>query len=681
MKGPALETRRTRKAYLPHESRPMPIEEPMRRILLSGLFLLMPAAAHAQAQGGPEAPKPAEATPPPAGEAPKPADAPAAAPPAATPPAEAAPATAPAPAAAEANAGGTAGPVEAPKAAEERKETVQEAKPQVSRSGQASGDETAWKFEYRGYLRAPMRVGIGKRLPEDTPGLDPSIQGETTIHEATIPDDQYLSFQSTAHNMRSWGEGFFTFGNQIASGTLGIQSYNFTEAGFNDVDAQWGISQGYVTLTPDLGYENFRLWAKAGAIVDKYGMAGRYDPGEYDTYMFGRTHLMGETVHADYDITDAWTLYLEQGLGTKKPDPSQYNNARYTMMHHEHVGLKQGRDLEFGAHFMHSFSNEEWRAPMTVDTATGVPIPRNGLPTGHLWSTGLEARAELGAFGYIYGAYSHVRGKYAVTVSRALEVLSASGGGEFDLGVTANYFDSPNCNSIVNPTVPPPAGTVLPPGWASLDPNGCSDGNGSINALQMHYEFSLTNFQDQISGGERFWGRGFDAILKLYALAAFVDSEARDTTAVGKTGVLTDAPAGYSVTKWKAGVDLTVQALDFLSPGIRFDRVAPNSHISEQSFAILSPRIQFKSAWVTHERITLGYSHYFYDQRECEASVTNGVVNPDPLYQHRCTQAPPSPVPYDGFGSRFDKQDAGNRATGVRRPDENVFKVEATMWW
>jgi hypothetical protein len=121
--------------------------------------------------------------------------------------------------------------------------------------------------------------------------------------------------------------------------------------------------------------------------------------------------------------------------------------------------------------------------------------------------------------------------------------------------------------------------------------------------------------------------------------------------------------------------------LDFLSPGLRFDRVAPNNHIPEQSFAVLSPRLQFKSAWVTHERITLGYSRYFYDQRTCEPGTVNGIVNPDILYASRCTQPPPSAVPYDGFGSKFDKQDAGNRATGVRRPDENVFKVEATMWW
>src|SRR5262249_34172551 len=82
--------------------------------------------------------------------------------------------------------------------------------------------ESAWKFSYHGYLRAPLRFGVGRRRDSDLPpGYD--ISGtRTTVHEATVPDDQYLSFQSTSHNPRSWAEGFFTFGNSWASGTLGI---------------------------------------------------------------------------------------------------------------------------------------------------------------------------------------------------------------------------------------------------------------------------------------------------------------------------------------------------------------------------------------------------------------------------------------------------------------------------
>jgi hypothetical protein len=558
--------------------------------------------------------------------------------------------------------------------------------------------EAQWKFSYHGYLRAPMRIGMGKRLPEDTNGWTIKNQSNTTLHEATVPDDQYLSFQSTAHNMRSWAEGFFSFGNGVATGTIGIASYNLTEGGFSDYEANWGISQAYVMLTPDLGYDNVRVWAKAGAIVDRYGMAGRYDAGEYDTYMFGRTHVVGETTHLDYDLNNLWTLSLEQGFGTHKPDPSVYNSALYTLLHHEHIGLKQGRDLEFGAHYLYAWTQEEYRptdpniGPSDVDQAA-----RNGLPNGNEWVAGFDARAELGAFGYIYGAYSHVGGNYALTVSRAIEVLHASGGGEYDLGIVSNYFDSPNCHNMNSagaiPVTPP--GTPAPPThWQALDYDACSDGNGSINALQGHYEFSLTNFQSQIKGGPRFWGQGFDAILKLYALATFTHSEARDTTKAPKTGgaaafKAADVPNEYSVTKWKFGADVNVNALPWLSPAVRFDRVMPNNHISEQNFMILSPRLVFKTAWVTHEKLTLGYSHYFYDTRVCEPRVPNNITqigtrpdtSEDALAGYRCVQAPPSPVPYDGYGTTFGKQRVNTRQTGVPRPDENVFKVEATMWW
>jgi hypothetical protein len=556
----------------------------------------------------------------------------------------------------------------------------------------AKSEDSGWKFGYHGFFRAPLRFGVGERRPSDTSGYDVS-GSHTTIHEATVPDDQAFGFQTTQHNPRSWAEAFFSFGNSWATGTIGFGSYNLTEAGFNDYEANWGITQAYVTLTPSLPWENVRLWAKAGAIVDKYGMAGRYDSGEYDMYMFGRTHVMGETAHVDYDVTPAWTLAFEQGFGSHKPDPSVYNNARYTMLHHEHLALKHGRDLEIGAHYLMSWSQEEYRPTNGQPQSPDDYSARNGLPPGYLWVTGAEVRAEIGPLGYIYGAYSHVGASYAVTVSRAIEALSFSGGGEYSLGVGPNYLDSPNCSEAKNPAplTPTPPGVTKPQNWTPLDPDGCSDGNGRIDAVHAHYEFSLTNFKQQISGGQRFWGDGQDVIVKLYGMMAFVHSEARDTTKAprdlgGQSADFWNAsPQGYAVTKSKFGADIAFQVLPWLTPAVRFDRVLPNNHLPEQNFSVLSPRISFKSSWVTHERITLGYSRYFYDQRECQPATTTGpggvVTNPDPLAQSRCTQPPASPAPYDGFGTTPGKQRTNTRGTGVTRPDLNVFKIEATMWW
>jgi hypothetical protein len=653
----------------------------MRTTIVALLALFVPSLARAQAQEVPAPPPAPDATP-----TPTPAPAPETTP---TPTPDSAPDSSPAPSPAAAP---TLSPEPAPASAptptlspgpelpaEKPAPKRAEAPFPDARISQTNPDDNAWNFEFHGYLRAPMRIGFGRRLPEDTNGYTITGQSDLTIHEATIPDDQYLSFQSTTHNPRAWAEGFFTVGNAWASATLGISSYNLTEGGFSDPEAQLGISHAFVTLTPDLGFDNARIWVKAGAMNDRYGMAGRYDAGEYDTYMFGRTHVIGETFHFDYDLNNLWTLYLEQGLGSHKPDPAQDNNARFTMLHHEHVGLKKGRDLEFGAHYLYSWSQEEFRPFLGGPDA--YLTPRDGLPNGKMWVAGVEARAELGAFGYVYGAYSHVGADYALTVSRAIEVLHSSGGGEYDFGIVGNYLDSPNCHRAENPNSDQPPGA--PPSWQVLDPNGCSDGNGSVDALHAQYEFSLTNFTQQIDGGPRFWGNGFDAILKLYGLVAFVKSEARDTTKVPVGGDLSaDSPEGYRPTKLKYGADLTVQALPFLSPGIRFDRVEPNSLIPEQSFAILSPRVQFKTQWVTHERITVGYSRYFYDQRTCTPTTMpiepgSNIVVPNP----NCVQPPSSPVPYDGFGSTSGKQDVGTRATGVTRPDENVFKIEATMWW
>src|SRR5450432_4041726 len=101
-----------------------------------------------------------------------------------------------------------------------------------------------------------------------------------------------------------------------------------------------------------------------------------------------------------------------------------------------------------------------------------------------MWVAGLDGRFDLGAFGYFYGAYSHIGLDTAITVSRAIEVLHASGGGEFGLGVVDNYL-GPACVG---------AGGLMRQYFPTGAPPACSRGNGSVNTLLAQYEFSLTNF-------------------------------------------------------------------------------------------------------------------------------------------------------------------------------------------
>jgi hypothetical protein len=573
--------------------------------------------------------------------------------------------------------------------------------------------DNSWKFEYHGYIRAPMRVGMGKRdsaasgqeLGPD--GKPIPGQSTTTLHSPIIPDDQYLSWQSSPHNKTDWAELFFSYGNAFAKGTVSIQGYNFAEAAYSNPVTQFGIAQGYVDLTPDMGYENMRLALRVGAFSNKYGSAGKYDAGEYDTYMFGRIHNAGEALHVDFDLDENNSFWAEQGVGFRKPDPNQYNNSRFTMLHHEHIGFKHTEAMQFTAHYLSSWTQEEARAAdpgVTVDvdgqSTAQYTIPRSsatsivGVPDGKMWVAGVDARFDLRAFGYFYAAYSHVGLDNALTVGRAIEVIHSSGGGEFGLGVVDNYL-GPSCvstqqgigqdNSLQGKSYYPRPLTVANGVGTVADFDGarqCSHGNGRVDTLLAQYEFSLTNFLQQSQGGQKFWGDGQDLYLKLYGMYNKVHS---------------DYAPNDGITKLKFGADLSASILPWLSAGLRFDRLQPNSKVPEQSFAILSPRITFKSNWNTHEAITLQYSRYMYNQRECspvsvEANAQKGAGGSfnagspaDGVYyagpsEALCVQPPPSAVPPDGFGSGWPAL-TGQRGAPTTRPDVNVFKIEATMWW
>jgi hypothetical protein len=562
----------------------------------------------------------------------------------------------------------------------------------LSQRGADSGSSD-WKFDYHGYLRAPMRVGLGKR------DVVRDGQSKTTFHYPIVPDDQYLNWQSTSHNKKDWAEMFFSIGNSWAKGTLAVQGFNFTDAAWNDQEAQFGIGQGWVTLTPDLGYENVRLELKAGAFWARYGMAGKWDAGEYDTYLFGRTHVMGELLRLEYDLNDANTFWFEHGLGAKRPDPSQFNNARFTMLNHAHVGFKTGGFVEITAHYLHAWAAEEDRNFMPRNTVSGASLqdpynPPNypsslmDVKDGKLWVAGADARFELGAFGYFYAGYSHIGANNAISVAPAIEVLHSFGGGQYALGVTDNYF-GPSCRggsdadgALVVPVNPPYT-------------DECSMGTGSVDSVLAQYDFSLTNFLQQSSGGQKFWGDGQDFKATLYGMFNKVSSDVERTD---------------GITKLKYGVDLQFAALPWMTVATRYDRLQPNSDIPEQSFSILSPRIVFKSKWLTREQISIQYSRYIYNERECPISDQTGlpstpaftVVNagkraldPDgrpgranlPAHsfegdkQLKCVQPPASPGSTESFGSHYLNQDTGLRGAPTTRPDVNVIKIEASMWW
>lgn len=614
--------------------------------------------------------------------------------------APAAPAAQPAaPAAANANAqanvsvgaSATAGTDAA--AAAEKKKPVERSTGTVG--GPVSDDDSAWKLGYSGYFRAPMRIGIGTR-DQTFPG-----QSKTTMHAPLVPDDQYLSWQHTNHARKDWAEMFFSYGNSWAKGVLAVQGYNFTDASAYQDGTQFGIGQGWLEVTPYMPWENIRFKFKAGSFWNRYGQMGRWDAGEYDTYLFGRTHAMGETVRMEIDMADQpMTIGLEHGIGAKRPDASVYNTSRFTLVHHMHADMLWDQSIFVGLHFLHNWTQEEARytgfQPNWVAQNEQKLIYQGmAQPDGKMSIFGGEVRFDMpDVFGYLYLGASYVNLKNATTVGPATEVIHSFGGGDYNMGVTGNYLDSEYCRWRLNSNATGDMATASPA-------NGCSGGNGGVLTLGGQYEAKLGDLLGQSPFGE-----GQDLTMKFYGMWNKVSS--KETNPAGNDGI----------SKMKFGTDFFFDAFPVLAFATRFDYLAPNSRYKKQNFMILSPRIVFRSQFVTHEQITIQYSRYLYSQRECangtpadvqdtagrtyvEQTPTLGTTYPSvpglpggdtsaafpaaTADELQCVQPSPSPPSPDGWGSTTESQSALLRAapyTGAHlRPDVNVITVEASMWW
>ncbi len=594
--------------------------------------------------------------------------------PAAKPPAAQAPAGAPA-----AQATATVGATATANAEVKKEDKKEEKKAEDTRaatgsvSGPATSGDDTWRFGYNGYFRAPMRIGIGSRTAG--PG-----QSSTTLHAPLVPDEQYLSWQHTKHSNTDWAELFFSYGNSWAKGVVALQGYNFTDASYANWHSQFGVGQGWIEITPYMPVENIRLTLKAGSFWNRYGGMGRYDAGEYDTFLFGRTHLMGETARLEIDLEgQPITIGIEEGFGTKKPDPSIYNSARFTVVPHFHADLTYDQAMTFSAHFIDAISASE---PMMTGPQPSWVQPGGyaqlyqgaNQPDGSLKIMGIDARLDMpDVFGYLYAGVSYISAKNAVTVADGVEVIHSDGGGEYNLGITGNYLNSSQCM------------------WGFT--TNCSGGNGSILTLEGQYEAKLGD----LLGGSPF-GDGQDLTMKFYGMWNKVKSQ---------------DPLQDGISKTKFGTDMIFDVFPVMAVATRFDYLMPNSRYAQQNFGILSPRIILRSSFVTHEQIAFQYSRFIYKQRTCATGTpannytysngdTSGSLVGSPYYPLggatapayfgpsseaavNCVQPPPSLSTPESWGQTTQSQDALMRGQPVTspqlRPDVNVFTIEASMWW
>ena len=127
--------------------------------------------------------------------------------------------------------------------------------------------------------------------------------------------------------------------------------------------------------------------------------------------------------------------------------------------------------------------------------------------------------------------------------------------------------------------------------------------------------------------------------------------------------------------KLKYGADLVANLLPWLGVGVRGDVVQPDSHDSKESFGIVSPKLIFRSKFVTHEEITLQYSHY-WDGDDVLAQQWLSAVGPKNIATATGYAASTPLLKAAGLGGGYR-----NYAGPPYPNDSNVFGFKATLWW
>jgi hypothetical protein len=466
-----------------------------------------------------------------------------------------------------------------------------------------------------------MRLSMGF---EHTPGLQ--------FHAPPVtPDLNYTVWSYTNNNPGPWGEMMFQYGNNRAIMTMAIASYNITSGSWRELQDQLGIDRAFLTLNfPDALGDLGKMTWNVGVFSDRYGAMGKYDGGAYDTYIIGRTRVAGATGTFDLDVADDIKIVAEGGGGAKMDVPQWakppytswmpypgYVQMGTTMLAHGHVGAVYDNMLTLTGHVMYTWTMDALRTDLNSANSQRVPPNYTSPDTtpvatglhakdGHMLILGADLRLDGGWMGIGYLGYSHIQAANVGVLQDSIEVMHSQGGWQY----AANY-------------------------------TGKSVSNGTLDSIGLQYTFSLAAF---LLRPQAWWGDGSDLTVQVFGMFNHISG-------LDKSDEYFVASQGKN--KLKMGTQLLYTPYAVMSAGIRYDWVQPNMDDSTHSFMVFSPRLVFRTAFVTHEQIMLQYQYYTYGD----------WYNNNPSIS--------LPYPYGQVGYLWSPQ----------RPDKHTVTIAASMWW
>jgi len=476
-----------------------------------------------------------------------------------------------------------------------------------------------WGFRFHGFFRGPMRLSMDT---ESGHGLQ--------FHAPPVtPDLNYTTWSYTNNNPGPWGEMMFQYGNNRAIMTMAIASYNSTSGSWRELQDQLGIDRAFLTLNfPDALGDIGKMTWNVGVFGDRYGAMGKYDGGAYDTYIIGRTRIAGATGTFDLDVADDIKIVAEGGGGAKM-DVQQWLPSPYTswqpypgyiqqgttLLAHGHLGAVYKEMLTLTGHVMYTWTMDAMRTDLNNPNSNPLSRPNayasspDGTGTdkdGHLLILGADLRLDGGWMGIGYLGYSHNRAVNAGVLQDTIETMHSQGGWQYQ----ANYTGKP--------------------------------GNGTLDSIGLQYTFSLAAF---LLRPQAFWGQGSDVTVQVFGMFNHIS---------GLDQSVEKLMTGQGKDKLKMGTQWLYTPLAVMSAGIRYDWVQPNLDDSTQSFMVFSPRLIFRTAFVTHEQIQVQYQYYMYGDWYTKAYNTSQSL----------------PYPYSSTG-----------LWKALQPDKHTFTIAASMWW
>ena len=467
--------------------------------------------------------------------------------------------------------------------------------------GQRSLSEGEWRFDFHGYILAPLNAGINSRpnpgfnyyanQPQPQPG-----QSQTVLHAPPVVPDDLETFSHTGVVPTTYVQLNFSEGNSVVTGNVSILAKQASVSeGFLEPAQQLGITDVFFSVLPPLG-DRVHMQTLLGAYTLRYGTPGEYDEGRYGTPLIARISGVGEHVA----LKTGWrkfTFVIEEGVHGQTNSPSSSitpdvsNNfadsgAGGSFVVHAHAGVgyaHHGISAMLGGHFLRAFSRDD-RA------STLAPDGRIDVYAGDL-------RLNMGRFGHFYAATSYVDALQARTVSRIISVLNTQGG----KGLMDNY----------------------------LGPQ--SDGTGQLFIWGGQYDLSIGRL---VSYPVPFSGDGPDLFVSLFWMGTHVSSADKWSTYKFIDPNSQDGRLKFDkVSKTKFGIEASYSMLSWLAASVRFDRVDPNLDDTRYSFSVLSPRIIFHTGWQSTDQVVLQYSHWFNGAwttvRVGEPPIENISVVPD----------------------------------------------------